>query len=263
MLEKGMTMKYLKLTLISCTLVITSFAKAGIINDTDVTNDVIFGSGNANGFFTVAQDNGIEIGLRGKLRHNLMGSPENTFNSNGDGTYTFDAGVAPTQTPPTAVWSYEWSINSDYLESTGANLSDYIFELSIDKDPTAGVDFFTFNLFDGYFDHAIGTNATGNGDGSVAANLADFDSLIDSNNIAQNSWKPHWVLGAFGFDPTLDATYDISIAAWSRTQPSDLLVRNTIQIIAGNGATAVPEPSTLAIFMLALVGLASRRIKKH
>jgi hypothetical protein len=125
------------------------------------------------------------------------------------------------------------------------------------------VDFFTFNLFDGYFDHAIGTNATGNGGGSVAANLADFDSLIDSNNIAQNSWKPHWVLGAFGFDPTLDATYDISIAAWSRTQPSDLLVRNTIQIIAGNGATAVPEPSTLAIFMLALVGLASRRIKKH
>jgi len=258
-----MNMKYLKLTLMSCTLVIASFAKAGVINDTDVTNDVIFGSGNANGFFTVAQDNGIEIGLRGKLRHNLTGSPENTFNSNGDSTYTFDAGVAPTQSSPTAVWSYEWSINSDYLESTGANLSDYIFELSIDRDPTAGVDFLTFNLFDSYFDHAIGTNATSNGDGVVAADIVNFNSLISSNNLAQNSWKPHWTLGFFGFDPTLDATYDISIAAFSPTQSNDLLVRNTIQIIAGNGATAVPEPSTLAIFMFAMVGLASRRIKKQ
>ncbi len=259
-----MSMKYLKLTLISCTLAMTSFAKAGIINDTDVTNDVIFGSGNANGFFTVAQDNGIEIGLRGKLRHNLTGSPENTFNSNGDGTYTFDAGVAPTQPSPTAVWSYEWSINSDFLGSSGANLSNYVFELSIDKDPTAGVDFLTFDLLAGYFDHAIGTNATGNGGGTVAAkdDVIGFNNLLTSNNLAQNSWKPHWTLESFGFDPTLDATYDISIAAWSRTQSNDLLVRNTIQIIAGNGATAVPEPSTLAIFMLALVGLVSRRIKK-
>ena len=72
MLEKGMTMKYLKLTLISCTLVITSFAKAGIINDTDVTNDVIFGSGNANGFFTVAQDNGIaSLAVHGRTRNDF------------------------------------------------------------------------------------------------------------------------------------------------------------------------------------------------
>jgi hypothetical protein len=29
------------------------------------------------------------------------------------------------------------------------------------------------------------------------------------------------------------------------------------------GTTSVPEPSTLAIFALGLIGLASRRFKKH
>ncbi|MFT5450479.1 MAG: hypothetical protein ACI9DC_005687, partial [Gammaproteobacteria bacterium] len=36
--------------------------------------------------------NGVELGLRGKLRHNATGAPENTFNSNADGTFSFAAG---------------------------------------------------------------------------------------------------------------------------------------------------------------------------
>lgn len=257
-----MNIKYLKLFLVSLMLAMTSVANAGIIHDANVTNNVIFGSGNSNGSFTVVQENGIEIGIRGKLRHNLSGSPENTFNSNGDGTYSFDAGVAPTQSAPTAVWSYEWSINSDYLNSSGVNLADYRFELSLDIDPTIGVNFIKFDLFQGYFDHAIGTNATNNGDGSVAADLADFTTLIANNNLAQNSWKPHWVLAPFGFDPTLDALYDISISAWSPTQSLNPLAKNTIQVIVGKGATTVPEPTTLVIFMFGALTLAVGRMKK-
>lgn len=256
-----MNVKYLKSILVGLTLVISSFANATLINDANVTNEVIFGSGNTNGSFTVVQDNGIEIGLRGKLRHNASGNPENTFNSNGDGTYTFDAGVAPTQPTPTAVWSFEWSINSDYLDSSGANLDDYIFELSLDMDPTIGVNLFTFDLFGSYFDHAIGTNSTGNGGGAVAADLTAFNSLIANNNVAQNSWKPHWFIPSF--DPTVDGTYDISISARSLGVTPTLLAMNTIQVIVGNGATTVPEPSTLAIFVLGIMGLALRRFKKQ
>ena len=91
------------LALTGCLAALSSPAYALIDYDQDVTNDVIFGSGNANGGFTTDCANGVELGLRAKLRHNAVGAPENTFNSNGDGTYTFQAGVAPTQPYPTAV----------------------------------------------------------------------------------------------------------------------------------------------------------------
>src|SRR6056297_387646 len=64
---------------------------AGAASATSVTPDIIFGDGNDNGSFTVDRSNNIEIGLRAKLRYNLAGVPENTFNSNGDGTYSFNA----------------------------------------------------------------------------------------------------------------------------------------------------------------------------
>ncbi len=94
-------------------LLATTFsASAVIMYDENATPDVIFGSGNANGSFTVDRANGAELGLRGKLRHNGSGLAENTFKSNGDGTYSFAAGVAPTQSSPTAVWSFEWTIRN-------------------------------------------------------------------------------------------------------------------------------------------------------
>lgn len=60
--------------------------------DVNVTSDVIFGSGNTNGGFTISRSNGIELGLRGKLRFDENNQAQNTFNANGDGSYTFEAG---------------------------------------------------------------------------------------------------------------------------------------------------------------------------
>lgn len=256
-----MNNKYLKSLFVALSLIISTYSNATLIYDADVTNNVIMGTGVSNGSFTVVQDNGIELGLRGKLRHNSAGAAENTYNSNGDGTYTFDAGIAPTQSSNTAVWSFEWSINSDYEEITGANLDDYLFEISVDSDPTAAVNLITFDLFSSYFDHAIGTNTTGNGSGVKAADGNEFTSLISENNLAQNSWKPHWFI--IPFDPTIDGTYDISISARSidATLDPKLLAMNTIQVIVGKGATSVPEPSTLAILTLGIIGLASRKQK--
>jgi hypothetical protein len=51
--------------------------QAAIEFDQFVTPDVIFGSGNLNGAFTTDRQNGIEIGLRGKLRHDATGQPQN------------------------------------------------------------------------------------------------------------------------------------------------------------------------------------------
>ena len=226
--------------------------------DQNVTPDVIFGTGNANGSWTVDQSNGVELGLRGKLRHNAMGLPENTFNSNGDGTYSFAAGVAPTQAFPTAVWSFEWAINTDYLGSSGVKLDDLTYVLSLDTDASQLVNYTV--VFDpinaSYADHAIGTNATGNGGGTVAANATEYSTLIANNNVAQNSWKPHWFFGPT-FDPTVDATYNIKLSAYNS---AGLLAETEIQIIVGAGGE-VPEPVTMALIGSGFAALVARRNK--
>lgn len=249
------------LATVSSTLV-TGSASALIEYDQNVTNEIIFGSGNLNGSFTTDRNNGVELGLRGKLRHNGSGSPENTFNSNGDGTYTFQPIVAPTQSSPTAEWSFEWSINSDYDGTSGYNLNDLTYELGMTS--TSGASITTFDPINGVnaglaptriqWDHAIGTNATVNGDGTFISNGADdaagYATLIDTNNIAQNSWKPHWFTGTSGFDPTDEAVYTFTLSAYDGTT----LVAST------SAAVVTPEPSSLAL--LGLGGLIAMRRRR-
>jgi len=254
---------------------ISQSATAAVMYDQLVTPDVIFGSGNANGSFTVDKSdevkngvsNGVELGLRGKLRFDATGQPQNIFNSNGDGTYSFDAGVAPNQPSLTAaVWSFEWSINSEYNCAPAGgfcrNLNELTYLLGMDSDPTLGTDFLMFDPINlAFADHAIGDNTTANGGGTEAADATDYASLIENNHVAQNSWQPSWFLS--GFDPTVDGQYDFFLEAYAKGGTSPL-ARTDISIIVGAGATVPPVPVPAAIWlfgtaMIGLVGFGKRR----
>lgn len=239
----------------------------------NITPDVIFGTGNANGSWTVDQDagEGMELGLRAKLRFNAMGQPENTFNWDGNDTYTFFAGVAPGGfSSDTPVWNFEWSINTDY-NGNGSALSDYRYELSLDADPGAGTNFLTFDPVQPFgpvscTDAAIGTNATGNGGGTsvtctAPGSILAYQLLIGTNNVAQNSANYDF-FNAFppltSFDPTDVGIYTIQLSAFDAMD--NLVAMTSIDV----NVEAVPVPGAALLMGGAMAGFGAlrRRAKK-
>jgi hypothetical protein len=221
-------------------------AFAGIAYDQNVTNNVIFGSGNANGGFTTdtetdsALSTTVELGLRAKIR---FPSPENTFLSQHNGTYGNFAAGGPGGVTPN--WSFEWSINSDVAGTSGVALDALTYVMSIDSDPSAATSFFSFYPISpngsSFFDNAIGNNSTGNGGGTEASTLSQYNTLIGSNNLAQNSWRMDFFTAAPlspAFNPNLPGTYTIQLAA---LDGSNQVAQVSIDVVVA----AVPESSGL------------------
>jgi len=225
---------FLLLTLISACLLSTSALAKKHENpgnnptfDQDVTSaGIYFGSGNGNGYFTVIQNNGVELGLRIKSRFPKNG----TYNSNHDGTYTFPAGYPDPgfswdqawQYPATPVWNFEWSVNTDYDGSTEANLSDYVYELGLDADPGKGTDFTVFDpitpsIAVPFYDHGIGDNS---GPAPDSENPAYYVENINNYNVAQNSWNYSFFnnpgTSLEFFDPSVPGVYVIYLRAKSK-----------------------------------------------
>lgn len=247
---------------------VANSANAVVAFDQNVTGDVIFGSGNANGFFTVDRADGVELGLRAKLRFDATNQPQNIFNSNGDGSYTFDNvsppsgfGFAPGSIH-TAIWNFEWSINSDLDGSTGRSLSDLTYLLSLDGDPSSSVDFLSFdpiNVHSGILpDHAIGDNATGNGAGVTAASVSEYDILINSRNLAQNSWNYEFFDGPGNplefFNGEARGEYVISLAAFD----GGLKIAETSITV-----NVVPHPATTWLLLAGLGGLGAVAMRRR
>jgi hypothetical protein len=220
-------MKSLRLGICALTLAMTSMAHAVITFDDNVTPDILFGSGNANGGFTVDRQGSVELGLRAKVRFPVA---LNVFNSNGDGTYSFNAGNGMAADDP--LFNFEWSVNTDYNGMTGDMVNAFTYLLEIDYDPGAGTNFlawdhitsptgpipFTTPTNPGSYDHSFGTNGTANG-GGVEAGFGDsvtYASYVASNNVVQNSWRhSFWNEPPFAFDPNVGGTYDIRLTAYS------------------------------------------------
>lgn len=242
---------------------------AAITYDANVTPDIIFGTGNTNGGFAVEQNatEGVELGLRAKIRFNEQNDAEDTFNSDGAGNYTFVAGLPPSGfsfapgSTSTAIWSFDWSINSNYNGSGGV-LDAYDYVLSIDFNEAEGAEqFLEFDpINQSWADHSTGTNATGNGAGTRAAgtaqspDTASYANLISTNNVAQNSWNMEFFDDAtFTFDGRDEGEYIIRLEAFEKGTTTNPVASTEIAV------QSVPEPTTAGLLLLGLGALAYRR----
>lgn len=223
------------LTLAVC----TSQASATLLHDQDLVNGVFFGTGNSNGGFTVDTQNNIEIGLRGKLRFDTDNQPKSIYNSNGDGTFSFDAIAPPTGfgwapgSTSSAIWNVDWSID---VSGTAASLDTFVYLFEIDFDPSAGTNFLTFDPINSPNDNDV------------------------QNNTAQNSWNMEFFDGpGFPFLNTANGIFDVRLSALSAN--GELLAQSSIQIL--QGTVPVSAPSTALLFTLALGGIWLRQRNKQ
>ena len=218
--------------------------------DQNATPNVIFGSDVTNGSFTTDRRKGVEVALRAKQRFPAA----NVFNSNGDGTYSMEIGNPCPEgfSPPpfceaTPVWSFEWSVNADFDDSTGKSISDYTYELGMDSDPGPRTKFTRFDPITPlppaipFFDHAIGDNSTPESGGTVAASPDQYQGFIENNNVAQNSWNYEFFnnLGTrlAAFDPNVDGNYIIYLRVIKnkgKFGKSKIVAQSFIQVLVGN-----------------------------
>ena len=207
----------MRLTRILLTVAALGLTGANVFGQTtydgDVTPDVIFGSGNANGSFTIQRSAGVELALRGKLSENANGYPENTFNSNSDGSYSFST---RTDLGDKSEWSFEFCINSDTSGTDAVPVGNFTYEPGVDDDPTLGTNFLAFDPINlEAATHSFGTSSTTNGGGSFASSPEEYATFLATKTVVQQSWRPHFFTDfGLNIDPTEVGVYDIYLKAF-------------------------------------------------
>lgn len=230
-----------------------------------VTPDVIFGTGNSNGNFTINRSGGMELGLRAKIPFT------GTINNTGNGTYTYTLAEANPR------WNFDWTVNTDFNGMSGNKIGDFSYQLGIDFDPSQGTNFLVFDPITPnasgnpppldmipFYDHSIGDNSTPNGGGIEAGDAATYANLIANNNVLQQSWRHAFFPfhPTLTYDPTIDGTYDVFLRAYDQ---NGFWAGTQIRVIVGQGGAEVPEPSSIALFaivaliLVAFVWLRSRK----
>lgn len=243
----------MRLTAIFFTVAALGLTGANVIGQTiydgDVTPDVVFGTGNDNGSFTIQRSGGVELALRGKLRFNENSQPENIFNSNGDGSYSFQT---RTDLGGKSEWSFEFSVNSDTSGTDAVPVGNFTYELGLDKDPTLGTDFLAFDpITQPYSTHFFGTSTTTNGNGLMAGSEAEYASFLATKTVAQQSWRYDFFT-SFGLviDPAEVGVYDIYLKAFDNGTE---IASVTIQIYVSSSDFSAPAQEIVEDATLELV----------
>ena len=228
------------------TALIAPAAQADVYSFGGVTPDVIYGSGNTNDYWGIYTENGIELGMRARVRG------EDTYNVTLAQTYIHEAG-SPDGTA--ATWDFDFAANVGTR-----NLENTRIDLWIDLDPTTGVNYFELeDIFTHFSDNEVGTAATGSGGGLEYSAETGGTTLADYT-VVQNSLN----LGELGlvFDPYVSGTYDFLLHASNISNPSNEFKIDTAWMQVE--VVAVPEPATIVILLqLAALSIAIGRNRRR
>ena len=200
---------------------------------------VYFGTGNVNGNWTIGTDttSNVEVALRAKNRATLA-----TIDGS-SGIYSTTQGLCnPVCTGGAkAMWNYEFSVN---LRSGGGLQSffDVFVELSVDTDSSAGTNFNVLNVLTNWGDNEY-YNGSRRKDTGLGPQAGEY-GVQQSANVK---------FGDAGFGGLLPGAglYDLRLAVYANNSGArgDLLAQTTTQV------QVVPEPSSIALTGLALLGL--------
>jgi len=234
-------------------------AHAAVTYSQNLSTNIIYGTGNPNGNFTVDKTaGGFELGLRAKERFGTA------TGDNGNGIYNQAAGFS---SGTRAKWNFDWSI---FTGSDSTSLGRYTYKLGIDYDAGFGKNFLVFDPINGldprsgfaFFDHSFGISTTAHNAGVEAladANaLANYANLVSANSLVQQSWNLDFYDNPVNsFNANTNGNYSVFLEAYDVSGAQ--VARTEITVVVGTGA--VPEPGSLALAGVALAGLfaASRR----
>jgi hypothetical protein len=199
---------------------------------------VYFGSGNVNGDWTISTDNNIEVALRAKNRATLA-----TINGSG-GTYSASQGLCNPVCSggPKAMWNYELSVNTRAGGGV-ASFFDVFVELSVDTDASAGTSFTNLDVLNNWNDSDFYGTGGKRHDTGLHALAGDYG--------IQQSANPLFGDSGFNFLPG-PGLYDLRLTVYERDATG---ARGRALSQVGAQIFVVPEPSSLALAGLALLGM--------
>ncbi len=231
-------------------LTVASGAQAGVVYDTSLVNPpgVYFGTGNSNSDFAVSTTGSVELGLSAITR--FVGPIVPALN-----TYDVPVGATAVAGKTGSAWGFVFSVNLNADGNGTNNLSNISTKLTL-NDVGLGTS--------GFFDPlAIPDNAEfGAGGVCSPAFLCGASSgfFAFQNSEALSFAGVAAALGDPGYNVNANDTYIFTLQAFNNA--GALLGSDTINVVAGKGATPIPEPVTLSLFGAGFAGIAALRRRR-